>query len=156
MAKLTFFRQQRYDRAIRTGIRLDDELIYHRFESRSEEPDPGLLWYLDVIFRGDAVPNAPDEAKNWLTTALGVPIRTGLERYAERLGSCEDPDDYPLDWEDFPSAPPGVNIAVSGSAVQRVDAREMEEVIRSIAENWDVIVNGLAAWQPREAGIEQR
>jgi hypothetical protein len=155
MSKVVFFRQRRYDLAIRTGIRLDDVLIAHRFERASEEPDPSLLWYLDVRCRGDAAPTRREEVVPWLVKISNV-VCGGMVQYADQLGACDDSEDYPLEWGEFPDAPAGLAIKIVCSAVQGTGAREMEEIVRSIAEDWEAILGGLRTWKGKGERRETR
>jgi len=80
MPKLIFYRQKRYDQAIRTGVELDGETIAERYEEGGSEPDPGLLWYVDLRCEGSAIPDGFDEAAHWLldhSEDRGIPLQAG-------------------------------------------------------------------------------
>jgi hypothetical protein len=148
MAKLIFYRQKRYDGAIRTGVELDGETIAERFEGSGADRDPALLWYIDLRCDGDGIPDDPDAATQWLLDQSAI-IHDGFARNAERLRAGADVDVYSLIWSEFENVPAGVQITIACSAVRRIDAREMAANLASVGEHWEAIVRSLDI--PQEA-----
>lgn len=142
MPKLIFYRQKRYDGAVRTGVELGGETIAETFEEEGGEPDPALLWYIDLRCEGPGIPDDPDTAWRWLLDISGV-IRDGFARYSERLRAGADVDVYSLTWSDFTGVPDGVTMSIACSAIRRVDARGMSTCLKDVGENWEAIMRSL-------------
>jgi hypothetical protein len=149
MPKLVFYRQKRYDDAIRTGIELDDQTIAHRFEDVEGDRDPALLWYVDLRCSGPGIPDSPDAAAHWLVEHSEI-IREGFERFAQKLSVGADTDDYSLTWDDFPKKPDGVEMKIACSAVRRIDARQMAQMLSDIGRRWDQLIDELEIIQEAE------
>ncbi len=148
MPKLVFYRQKRYDQAVRTGVELDGETIAERYEEGASEIDPVLLWYVDLRCEGSLIPDAPDEATHWLIDHAET-IRSGFSRFAEHLRAGADPDIYSLIWDKFADVPENVKISIACSAARRIDAREMAHNLKEIGDNWTTIIQNLDI--PQEA-----
>src|SRR5947207_6480872 len=90
MPKLKFYRQRRVDGGTRTGIDVDNEEMWHRFEEPPEaEADPALVWYVDVRCHGPAVPAGREEARVWLLKNTPV-IKRAFEQIADKLHAGYD------------------------------------------------------------------
>ena len=63
MPELDFYRQQRRDGAIRTGIEIDGETVLGRFEQVAEDANPVLAWWVDVRCKGRRLPDEPEAAR---------------------------------------------------------------------------------------------
>jgi hypothetical protein len=147
MAELTFYRQKRVDGGVRTGIDLNGSTVFDRFEEGEPEPDPALLWYVDLRCRGPKVPATARACRKWLVDHEKV-IRNGFQACANELIAGIDPDLYPLVWEKFSNLPAGVQMAIAYSAVRRIDAIRMSEVVRDIGTHWLELVRSLKPVQP--------
>src|SRR4051812_22412222 len=147
MPELTFYRQKRVDGGVRTGIDLDGVNVCEEFEEGHEERDPALRWYVDLRCSGEGLPSDADSAREWLLEHEKL-IRDGFSRYANQLAAGADPDDYPLQWSDFQPPPQGVQMSIACSAIRRVDAREVNQVVRDIAEHWSERIERLCATVP--------
>ena len=142
MAKLIFYRQKRYDGGMRTGIELDGQPIAEQFEPGEGERDPALVWFLDLRCEGEGVPEDEDEARQWLL-GRSSSIRDALRRFAEKLRIGADRDDSVLKWTEFADVPPGVEMAIVGSAIRRVEAREFASVLGEMADHWNLWLHDL-------------
>jgi len=148
MPRLIFYRQKRYDEAIRTGVELDGETIAESYEGGGSEPDPALLWYVDLRCEGSAIPDGLDEAARWLLEHDET-IRSGFSMFAEHLRAGADPDIYSLIWDEFKDVPENVKMSIACSAARRIDAREIALILKEIADNWATIIRSLDI--PQEA-----
>ena len=148
MPRLVLYRQKRYDEAIRTGVELDGETIADRYEGGGSEPDPALLWYVDLRCDGSGIPDGPDEASHWLIDHSDT-IRSGFSAFAEHLRAGADSDVYSLTWDKFENVPENVRISIACSAIRRIDAREMASILKEIGDNWITIIHRLDI--PQEA-----
>jgi hypothetical protein len=142
MPKLTFYRQQRIDGGIRTGIELDGETIYGLFEEGEEEVDPRLVWYVDLRCEGPRLPQTTRGARKWLLDQAPM-ISDGFVRCAREIRAGIDPDIYPLFWDKFPDAPSGTRLKIALCAVRRVAAIEMSGVVAEIGSHWTEYVRAL-------------
>jgi hypothetical protein len=148
MPRLIFYRQKRYDEAMRTGVELDGETIAERYDEGGSELDPALLWYVDLRCEGSAIPAGPDEASHWLLDHSDL-IRSGFSAFAEHLRAGADPDIYSLTWDKFENAPENVRMSIACSAIRRIDAREMAVTLKEIGDDWTTIIRQLDI--PQEA-----
>ncbi len=142
-AGLTFFRQERIDGGVRTGLMLGIETVFERFEISGEEYDPTLAWSVDLRCNGPSLPTQPPEAKAWLLANQNL-IRDGFLRYAEQLSVGSDPTGIKLlEWSDFQLAPPGVQLKIVCGALRRVDALFLSTKVKFVGEHWSELVQGL-------------
>jgi hypothetical protein len=151
MHELTFYRQTRHDRGVRTGLELDDVTLLGYFEEGQPDlqDDPlgtALLWYVDIRCRADHLATEPEDARQWLLGNSAV-IQEGLERFADVLSAGVD-DSLPLRWNDFPTAPAGVQIEVVCSAIRRMTARGLGEILREIAVQFPTYLRQLSPLEP--------
>jgi hypothetical protein len=134
MPKVTFFRQGRVDGGIRTGIEIDGETSFHRFEEGTGDPDPTLVWYVDVICQGRAIPKSPETAYQWLSDQ-GELLKDATERLSAKLKTGIDGDLWPLKVP-LKNAPEGSRITIAVSASGLVGGREIARVIRDVGTHW--------------------
>lgn len=143
MAGLTFFRQERVDGGIRTGIMLGGTTVLERFEGKGDEYDPSLAWSIDLRCNGLSLPTTANDARNWFL-AHEAEIREGFMRYADQLGAGSDPTGiFLLEWSDFPNPPPGVAMKIVCGALRRVDALYLASRLKFVGEYWATLVGEL-------------
>jgi hypothetical protein len=135
MAKLTFYRQGRADGAIRTGIELDDEMIFECYEKSGSEVDPTLLWYMDLRCKGSAVPSEAQEARQWLLDHEDV-IRAGFLRCAHDFEAGRDVDLCPLLWSEFSGIPDHVGMTIACATNRRIWALSVPKLLEDVAVHW--------------------
>jgi hypothetical protein len=142
-AGLTFYRQQRVDGGIRTGIMLGMETVFEKFEGDEDQYDPSLAWSVDLRCNGPSLPDNPTGARAWLI-AHHEEIRDGFRLFADQLGVGSDPTGVLLlEWSDFPNPPPGVSMKIVCGALRRVDARYLSNRLAEVGEGWLGLVNEL-------------
>ncbi len=141
MAMLSFYRQVREDGGIRTGIELNGTTVFERFESGGDDYDPALVWYVDIRCESNNLPQAAEEARDWLQRH-GKYIRDGLPVLAAKLQAGVDVGSYPLRWQ-VPNVPEGLRVTVVCSALRRVPGLEIAKVLNEIGESWVELVKGL-------------
>ena len=140
---LSFYRQERVDGGIRTGIMLGMATIFERFEIEGEEWDPSLAWSVELRCGGPSLPTDVNAVKPWLL-ALEEPIKEGFRRFSDRLSAGSDPTgDYPLQFEDFPDLPPEVSMKIVCTALRRYDAFFLAEHLNQVREHWSDLVRDL-------------
>lgn len=147
MHELTFFRQKRFDNGVRTGVEWDGMTLLGRFDESRDEADrenplgSALLWFVDIISTLQAESMTPVEARRW-HQERHVPIRDGLLSLSDLLKAGVD-DDWPLRWQVPPDSTGGVDIRIQCSFIKRVTPREIRDVLREIAGEWAVLLDGL-------------
>jgi hypothetical protein len=146
MGKVGYFRQMRQDGAIRTGITVNGNLVLHLFENEAEEPDPALLWYVDVRSEGKSLPTTAEEARSWLLNQSAV-IRSALNDLANDLQAGMDIDVWPLQRR-ITGTPRGLRMTIVCSVVRRLEGLRIAEILRVVAEGW---VESIHAAKPLEA-----
>jgi hypothetical protein len=132
MPTITFFRQARRDGGIRTGIDIDNQTVLSCFEG-AEEDDPALVWFVDVRCSGQRLPRDVEEARRWLERHEAQ-IAGVLEALAKRLPEGLDPSEWPLKLTKRLTGQ--VSVTVACSAVRRVEARKLDQILRDIAKHW--------------------
>jgi hypothetical protein len=144
MPKLTFYRQGRADGGFRTGIELDGETAFGRFEEGGPEPDPTLLWYVDLRCSGPGLPEEAEAARRWLLDHEET-IRGGLSECASELEAGRDVELYPLLWDKFPDAPPGVAMTIACATNRRIWALSLPKLLEDVAAHWRERIERLEA-----------
>ena len=140
MAKLLFYRQERADGGVRTGIELLGSPIAERFEEEASEPDPVLLWAVDLRCDGAGVPESPDDALRWLSD-LTPAISAGFDRAAATIGVGIDPDVSIRLFSDFDGLPAEVSLSIGCAVKDRETGREIGGVLREIGRNWEALLD---------------
>jgi len=143
MATITLYRQARFDGGLRTGIDVDGETILEHYQPESGDSNPALLWYMDVRLSGDQLPSDPLEARDWLA-ANSEFFRSQLERVAEEnLEAGFDAELRPFRRR-LGGCPEGCSAEVVISAVRRLEARDIADQVRSLAQHWCTVLEELA------------
>ena len=150
MNEMTWFRQKRVDGAIRTGIDVNDTYVFHLFENESNEPDPVLLWFVDVRCKGARLPTKPEEARKWFLEHSEI-VRAALLNLAEELRAGMDVDVPPLQRK-VPGAPRGVKMSIVCSVSLRIIGLEFASVLTNIAEHWEEHIRNLPVAEPLRMG----
>jgi hypothetical protein len=141
MQTITFYRQKRIDGGIRTGVEVGGNTVLSTFKSGRGEHDPALVWYVDVICKGQKLPEGSEEARRWLVDH-NKNVQQLLNALAERVVEGVDPDDWPIRQEGNSH---GVKITISCSTVRRLEARKLANILLDIAQRWEEYVGDLAA-----------
>jgi hypothetical protein len=135
MTKLTFFHQKRKDRAVRTGIEMDGELLLERYFPGEAEKDPALLWYVDVRCSSlQPIAADPGEARRFFLN-IGAQVQSALLETAEELRAGMDSEIWPHRKE-IHHLPQGAAGEVVCSAMKRITDGELAQVLRDLARNW--------------------
>src|SRR5262249_4105359 len=141
MPKTPFYRQYRRDHGVRTGVDIDGTTALHLFEPGEDDPDPALLWFVDLRCEGAALPAGVEEARQWLLDNATV-IRSGFETLAQEVGPGMDPDAWPLLWK-IPGTARRVRMTIVCSAARRLEGRDIAKVLADVAEHWEERIRGL-------------
>lgn len=143
MIDFCFYRQQRADGGVRTGLDIVGRSAWEDFHAvaSEDEQDPALRWYVDVRGQGDAIPADRDELRDWLLQHAGI-IEPALSWLAERFAVGFDTETWPVRWE-VPNAPSGASMEIVISATRRVDSLEISNVLRELGQNWRRIINSI-------------
>jgi hypothetical protein len=140
MPKLVFYRQERVDGGVRTGVDRNGECILHRFDPGADE-DPVLLWYVDLRFEAKAVPNDAQDVRRWLHSNKAWIVKA-IQASADDLVVGFDPDALPYERRSSES-PPGMKMSVAVSATRRVPGRKLAAQLKNLAKRWDELVDCL-------------
>lgn len=145
---LTFYRQQRVDGGIRTGIMVGDRTVLGRYDEGPGDYDPSLTWSVDLRCSGAGLPTGAEAARRWLLDHEPL-IRDGFLRYADDLKAGSDvTGPYLLEWSHFAAQPPGVTMKIACGATRRVDALALATVIEDIGRSLRNLVESLPADHP--------
>lgn len=134
MSQITFYRQKRFDEGLRTGIDIDGVEQWHHYIAGPDDGDSGILWYIDVALEGEALPDDPDQAHEWLVRS-GPMIASALRGFAQRYDIGLDAGPYPQRWR-IESLPDEVTGEIVVSAANRVEARQLGTVLVQLADGW--------------------
>ena len=135
MHELVFYIQKRQDGGSRTGIELDGDTIFGRFEGGVDSEDPTLSWYIDLRCDGEGLPCSPEAARNWLLEHEEE-IRAGLLACSKELKAGRDVEAYPLLWDRFPSSPTDVSMKIACATKGRVWAIAIPLLLEEVALKW--------------------
>jgi hypothetical protein len=147
MPTINFYRQFRRDGGFRTGVEVDGESVLMQFDpgdAGGDEPDPRLVWYVDVSCRGGSLPREVGAVRRWLLRHEAGITRT-IHALAKSVPQGIDPSDWPLRKE----AKIGlVKLAVTCSVVRRLEAQRVSEILRDVADKWTERLTALPELQP--------
>jgi hypothetical protein len=135
MPKLTFYKQGRADGAIRTGIELDEDMIFERYQESGADVDPTLLWYVDLRCTGPGLPEDPQDSKQWLLDHEEI-IREGFSRCASDFEAGRDVELYPILWSKFSEIPEDVEMMIVCATNRRIWALSIPKLLQDIADHW--------------------
>jgi hypothetical protein len=145
MASIVFFRQRRRDGGTRTGIDVNGRTVLDHFEEGKGEPDPALVWYVDVRCEGPRLPRTAESAQQWLINH-GPAFSREIDNLADELTAGIDSDTSPL--QHVARRITGAKVTIACSAMRRIEAHQIGVVLRDIAANWSERVAGLTLGQP--------
>jgi hypothetical protein len=143
MPTITFFTQTRQDGGVRSGVDVDETTALGLFRpGRSSEPDPALLWYVDVRCTGAGLPREGEAARRWLVRHMGQ-IRKAPEFAADEIPAGIDPGDWPFRRE-MKNGSSSTRILISCSAMRKIDARKLAAVLKGVANKWQETIESLS------------
>ena len=149
MTKITFYRQARQDGDIRTGLSINDDVVFDRYDGHKRR-NPVLRWFVDVRCEGKQLPTDAEDAREWLLTHDAV-IKAGLNEFAEKLQAGIDVVAWPVSFK-IKHAPRGIRMNLVCSAVRMVDSREIATILSTVAEHLEEYLKGLLALEAMDAG----
>ena len=143
MTKLNFYIQARADGGRRSGIEVDGETLHSHFEPGCGEPDPSLLWYIDIRCKVDSLPRDEYATTKWLIDHSDL-FREELLVLSERLYAGLDVDLWPLQHR-IVKAPAGVEAVIVCSSIRGIIAREYGSILADVVQNFDSILRSVTA-----------
>ena len=144
MTKVSFYCQARADGGMRTGISVNDENVFGRFDEGSATSQPYLRWFVDVRCEG-RLPADPGEARRWLIEH-GAAIKEGLVSMANRVRAGIDVDAIPVA-APVAGMPKGVKATIVCAASTIESAREISKALRGTARRWRALLSRLQTLQ---------
>jgi hypothetical protein len=135
---LSFYRQQRRDGGVRTGIEIDDHTELGRFENEAEDSDPVLAWWVDLRCEGRKLPMDPESARRWFLEHAAV-IHRGFQTLANEMEAGLDFNTWPHVWP-VPGSPRGVRMAIACNASRRRDGLKMPQILKEIDQHWEELI----------------
>jgi hypothetical protein len=143
MAKIRFYRQQRYDGGLRTGFGVDDQAALHDYRAGNADSDPALLWYVDVELDGKGLPNDTEDGRVWVLENDKA-ITDCLRSLGQRLQiGLDDTTEWPY-LVKIPNLPRGVRGEVRVSAVRGLAEGEIADRLSELADNWKETIQRLS------------
>jgi hypothetical protein len=138
--KLVFYRQQRVDGGVRTGVDWHDYSLLQHFE-RGDDDDSSLLWYVDLRFSGPRLPKDPDDVREWLIEQEPW-LLDAIDHAARDLEVGIDADVLPYKRR-CSETPAGINVELVASAQRRVPGLQVGKAVRHIGRYWRRIIESL-------------
>ncbi|MGB7160693.1 MAG: hypothetical protein WBD40_21695 [Tepidisphaeraceae bacterium] len=145
MATITLYQQQRRDGGRRFGLEIDQETVLGRYLPGPSDSDSALEWFVDVECSGDALPTDPDGARAWLLQH-SPSICKALIALSTEFEVGMDASEWPVRRQ-VADAPSGTQVYVACSATRRIDARQLANVLRNVAREWEANLKSLAGLQ---------
>ncbi|HEX3659611.1 MAG TPA: hypothetical protein VHV55_27735 [Pirellulales bacterium] len=139
-SKLIFYRQQRVDGGVRTGVDWHDYSLLQHFE-RGDDDDSSLLWYVDLRFKGPRLPKDPEEVRDWLIEQQAW-LAKSLSNAAKDLEVGVDADVLPY-IRICKEAPPGIVLELAVSAQKRASALQIGKAVSQIGKQWARLIGSL-------------
>lgn len=142
MPTIGFFRQKRADGGVRTGVGVNDVMLWEHFKAGRRDSDPALRWYIDLLFEGNRLPTEAQAARDWLLEQKEF-ICDNLRKMAERLEIGLDSDVRPFRYR-LKNAPRGVRGDLVVSGVRSLSEGELARELKSLARRWQATIDALA------------
>jgi hypothetical protein len=141
MTRIVFYRHERADGGLRTGVEVDGNSVFESFREGVAEHDPALIWYIDIEFEGSALPDSGDTVRQWLLDN-SAQIRRTVDTLSHEIAAGFDPELRPFrrtiqNWCN------GVSFTATASAIDRAAARGTSQKLAEIAENWEATLTAL-------------
>jgi hypothetical protein len=133
MAKVTIYRQVRFDGGVRTGLAIDGTTLLHDYRPGTED-DAAVLWFVDLRFHEQQIPRDAELAREWLLAHAGE-VKIVILSAADHLALGFDDELKPYDHV-FQSPAIG-RIRVVASAIRRIDAQAMSQHLRELAAHFE-------------------
>ncbi len=146
MPTLVFYRQARVDGGIRTGIDVNGDSVWQSFEPGNGDPDPALLWYVDLRCTGDTLPTDPEGVRRWFGDG-GSAIKAAFRELADKLRVGFDDELWPYQFA-VPTAAGEPSMKIVCSAIRGLEPGTLGKVLQETGENWERLLEQLA---PAEA-----
>jgi hypothetical protein len=142
VTKLTLYHQVRVDGGERTGVDCGDTEVLHGFQPGSEEPDPALLWFVDVRCEGDRLPDDSHGAREWFLAHdryfVGLLARIAHDQL--EIGCDSELRPYTREYRDGPN---GARVEIVVSAARRMVGREIAKKVEELAHQWRAVLESL-------------
>jgi hypothetical protein len=148
MKTLNFYHQKRRDGGIRTGVELNGERVLEEFKPGRRPLDSALDWFVDVRCRGRRLPDEPEAIRKWLLERSDD-IQGHLAEMASELRAGMDRD-WPLA-SIIPGVPNGVEVKIVCSAIRRLTARDIGQLLLVLKRSWRPLIASLHAAQSEMA-----
>lgn len=149
MPKINYYRQQRRDGGVHSGLLLNGGNVWDTFEPGDNEDDPVLLWFIDLRADGPQLPKEAGQIGPWLLRHARN-FNRGLRELARDLRAGLDFNTLPLRYE-VPGAPQGVRLQIVCSAMRRGDSLQMARLLRQFAKRWQADLTALLGPTPSNA-----
>jgi hypothetical protein len=139
MTEITFYRQQRRDGSIRSGLHATGPFDLENFELGPElladDPYANVLdWFIDLQLESPADLNHAEAARDELL-ACKSSIRSGLNLMIQELGVGVDRG-MSLTWQNFPGLPDGYSCRLNLSISSRIRGNSYIELLQDFMEHW--------------------
>ncbi len=131
MPEITLYRQVRRDGGTRTGIEIGTDAAFSRFDEGAPDRDAALVWYVDVRCAGPQLPRERNAAREWLLRH-GDEISGLLNTAATTVPAGHDSIESPLQLN---GQIDGASVTIACSAVRRIEARQLAQILRDFADH---------------------
>ena len=139
MTEITFYRQQRRDGSIRSGLHATGPYDLENFElgpeQLADDPYANVLdWFIDLQLESPTDLKNAEAARDELLACKSA-IRSGLNLMIQELGVGVD-SSSPLTWQNFPELPPHYSCRLNLSISGRFRGKSYIDLIQDFMEHW--------------------
>ena len=139
MTEITFYRQQRRDGSIRSGLHATGPFDLENFElgpeDLADDPYANVLdWFIDLQLESPTDLINAEAARYELLACKGA-IRSGLNQMIDELGVGVD-SSMALIWQNFPELPPGYSCRLNLSISRRFRGKTYIDLLQDFMEHW--------------------
>ena len=139
MTEITFYRQQRRDGSIRSGLHATGPFDLENFElgpeDLADDPYANVLdWFIDLQLESPTDLINAEAARDELLACKGA-IRSGLNQMIDELGVGVD-SSMALIWQNFPELPPGYSCRLNLSISRRFRGKTYIDLLQDFMEQW--------------------
>lgn len=148
MKHAIFFWNARLDGGVHLGLAANEDVLFDDLREGSGEPDPALIWYVDIFCESRSMPKSPSEIRNWFLQ-LSPHINRCFDALVKKLEIGVDGGLYPFSQRaKVKGLPAVISIEIEGSAMQKIRASDIASYLESVRKTWETELRQLPEAEP--------
>ncbi len=143
MSEILFYRQERRDGRIRTGLEISGNLVLMDYMTEGSNSDPSIIWYVDILFTTDSPIDSRENARMFLNdkaVEVSITLQALAERVSKEPGTSLSSMKSEHVTDDF-------SIVVRSNAMLGMQRSILTDKLLGLANEWCGIISGLPVYR---------